>query len=239
MSLKNMLRPLIPAPIRAARIAWKSVQPIHPRQCPICGYQGNFGMFGRPPRIDALCKGCGSLERHRLFWLWFDAKSEKMQEPILHFAPEPFMEKMFRNLYGDYRSADLFAKADLKLNIEDTGLATGSFRTIICHHVLEHVNDRKAMAELYRLLADDGLLICSVPMVEAWESTFDDPDITSPEARKRHYGYGDHVRMYGRDFRDRLSEAGFAEIEAVTAKGKAVADHGLMAGETFFLCRKG
>ena len=38
---------------------------VTPRTCPICGYHGLFQVFGTPPRYDARCGGCGSLERHR------------------------------------------------------------------------------------------------------------------------------------------------------------------------------
>jgi|AACY02.2.fsa_nt_gi hypothetical protein len=44
------------------------------RTCPICGYHGPFDAFGTYfVRPDAVCRGCGSRERHRLLKLLLDA----------------------------------------------------------------------------------------------------------------------------------------------------------------------
>jgi hypothetical protein len=47
------------------------------------------------------------------------------------------------------------------------------------------------------------------------------------------------VRYYGRDFRNRLREAGFEKIEEITAEGQDVVDYGLWRGEKFFVLVKG
>jgi ubiquinone/menaquinone biosynthesis C-methylase UbiE len=61
-------------------------------------------------------------------------------------------------------TADLNQPADLKLDIEETGLENGSYDIIICNHVLEHVDDfRKALKEMYRILTPGGSFICSFP----------------------------------------------------------------------------
>jgi ubiquinone/menaquinone biosynthesis C-methylase UbiE len=73
----------------------------------------------------------------------------------------------FRRLYSKYATADLNSEADLTLNIEHIDLPSGSVNTVICNHVLEHVSDRKALAEIYRVLSSKGLLIASVPMSRA------------------------------------------------------------------------
>ena len=63
-------------------------------------------------------------------------------------------------------TADLYSDADLKLDIQATGLADESFDVIVCNHVLEHVDDfRIALKELHRLLCPGGSLICSFPMI--------------------------------------------------------------------------
>jgi Methyltransferase domain len=41
------------------------------------------------------------------------------------------------------------------------------------------------------------------------EHTYEDWDVTGPEDRLREFGQEDHVRLYGRDFADRLTAAGF------------------------------
>ena len=40
----------------------KNLQGVYPRECPCCGYLGKFKAFGHPPRYDAICPQCGSLE---------------------------------------------------------------------------------------------------------------------------------------------------------------------------------
>jgi predicted Zn-ribbon and HTH transcriptional regulator len=43
----------------------KNLQGVYPRECSCCGFHGKFKACGRPPRYDARCPQCGSLERHR------------------------------------------------------------------------------------------------------------------------------------------------------------------------------
>jgi Methyltransferase domain len=233
--LKKAVRPFVPEIL----ISLRNLRPLYARTCPLCGYSGYFLRYpGRPPRLDALCPRCGALERHRLFWLWFRGEKSKLEEPILHFAPEPILRDKFRRLYSKYATADLNNKADLTLNIEHIDLPSDSVNTVLCNHVLEHVSDRKALAEIYRVLSSKGLLIASVPIVEGWDHTYENESITSPLEREVHFGQFDHVRYYGRDFRDRLHAAGFTKIDEVTAKGQDVATYGLLRGEKIFLCSK-
>ena len=54
------------------------------------------------------------------------------------------------------------------LNIEEIELATNTVDVILCSHVLEHVDDKKAMPELFRILKSGGRLLAMVPII-AWE----------------------------------------------------------------------
>ena len=84
----------------------------------------------------------------------------------------------------------------------------GQFDIVYCSHVLEHVSeDRKAIRELWRVLRNGGLAIVLVPVMG--DRTLEDPLVTDPSERKKLFGQEDHVRRYGRDFVDRLREAGF------------------------------
>ena len=65
------------------------------------------------------------------------------------------------------------------------------------------------MKELFRVLKPNGWAILQVPLEPNLDKTFEDPSITSPEERKRMFGQKDHVRLYGKDYKDRLQEAGF------------------------------
>ena len=81
---------------------------------------------------------------------------------------------------------------------------------ILCSHVLEHVvDDRKAMRELHRVLHPSGWALIVVPIASRRDETFEDPAVLTPADRERVFGQADHVRIYGRDFKARLEEAGF------------------------------
>jgi SAM-dependent methyltransferase len=213
---------------------------LHPRSCPVCGYKGKFTAFGQPPRFDARCPGCNALERHRLMILWIEREDGFLpHHSVLHFAPEPQIATRIRPAVARYETADLSDRINTthKLNIEDTGLPDNVYDRIICSHVLEHVDDAKALAEMFRMLRPGGIALLMTPIVEGWAKTYENPAITLPAERALHFGQSDHQRMYGRDFRDRIRAAGFALTE-FTAVEPDVLAYGLMRGETLFLARK-
>lgn len=88
----------------------------------------------------------------------------------------------------------------------------GRFDAFICSHVLEHVpDDRKAMAELFRVLKPGGWGITMVP-IEIGRPDVDEECGPLPESERwRRFGQDDHVRMYSQEgFLSRLRGAGFA-----------------------------
>lgn len=213
---------------------------LHPRTCPICGDTAHFAVFGHPPRYDARCTSCGSLERHRLFALYVqrhDAFGPGMR--VLHFAPERQLGQLIRARVKDYETADLAQRLEVThhINIEDTGLPDAHYDRIVCNHVLEHVDDRKALSEMFRMLKPGGKAFLMTPVVEGWAETYENPAITDVAGRLLHFGQGDHVRMYGRDLRDRIRAPGFALAE-FTAVEPDVLAHGLIRGETLFIATK-
>jgi len=181
--------------------------------CPLCekNYRA-FKTFGVIPRPNAMCPGCGSLERHRLLWmtlqkLWNSGKLPK-DGKVLHVAPEESLTAKFKDGF-DYLSADLNgSRAMVAMDITSIDFPAEYFDAVICNHVLEHIpDDRKALAELYRVLKTGGWASIQVPM--KGEKTFEDLSVTDPKERERLFGQFDHVRQYGMDFLDRLREAGF------------------------------
>jgi SAM-dependent methyltransferase len=216
--------------------AAQGAEPLERRTCTICAYQGFFGAFGRPPRLDAQCPQCGSLERHRFQWMYLG--ETELQRPILHAAAETALERKLRQRYAsDYRTSDLLGPADLRLDLEKIDLPDASVGTVICNHVLEHLDDRKALREIHRILQKGGKLVCSVPIVWGWETTYEDPTITSAHERELHFGQDDHVRFYGRDFVDRLREADFSVDEWSTQPRDCVT-YSLQRGDKFFVGTK-
>lgn len=247
MHISQLLKSFIPSQLIeirrvliAARAKKAIVEKSQPRTCPICSFNGHFLDHGDPIRKNALCPNCGSLERHRLFWLWLRSKKAGFfKEPVIHFAPEVTISERLRLMFEDYNTADLFDEnADIKLNIESIQLPTQSVGTVICFHVLEHVDDRKALFEISRILKEGGYFIVCVPMVHSWKTTYENDKITDPQLRSLHFGRHDHIRVYGLDFKDRLSGAGFSIEEEVIAEGEAVIDYALLGGESFFVCYK-
>ena len=209
------------------------------RECTVCGHRGRFMAAGHPPRYDARCPVCRSLERHRLLMLAFERL--KLIEPgkrVLHFAPEPVLRDYLKARAGEYKTADLApGRADFVLNIEALDLPDEDFDIVIVNHVLEHVDDAKALAELYRVLTPGGILVATVPIIEGWDTSYENAAITSETDREIHIGQNDHVRYYGRDLRERIRAAGFSLGEFV-GSGDEVVRYGLLRGERVFIGRK-
>ena len=186
---------------------------VRPVVCPLCG--GRFARFleqGEPPRPRARCPGCGSLERHRLLWLWlqFNFQASASPRTLLHFAPERCLASQLReSVGGGYVSADLIEPADIRLDITRLPFRSGSLNAIVCNHVLEHIpDDRAAMDELHRVMAVGGWGTFDVPVDLARATTDEDPSADRDE-RIRRFGQHDHARQYGRDYPSRLIAAGF------------------------------
>lgn len=187
------------------------------RHCPICGIRRRkFLPYGYvTSREDALCPGCLSLERHRAIWLYITQRSDLMQkhQRLLHIAPEVSLrDKLSRSGTDDnYITADLESPlADMHFDVQHIPLDDRSFDVVICNHLFEHVaDDRRAMRELYRIMRPGGWGIMTVPEDRSRATTFEDDTITDPKERTALFGQYDHRRIYGRDYDDRLRQAGF------------------------------
>lgn len=169
-------------------------------------------------RNNVLSPSTLSLERHRLLWLWLKNETDFFTAPkkVLHFAPEQAFYKRFRNQKNlDYTTTDLNSPlADVKADICNLPFEDNSFDIIFCNHVLEHIpNDVKAMQELYRILKPGGIGIFQIPQDLSRETTFEDDTITNPKERAAIFGQYDHVRIYGRDYFDKLRSVGFRVTE--------------------------
>lgn len=209
------------------------------RECPLCGHKGKFLGYGYPYVCDILCPKCGSLERHRLLTLASRAHDFFRDKAVLHFAPETAIRRLVLDQRPySYTTADLFAEpVDRKENIESLTIADETYDVVICLHVLEHVNDRKAASELFRVLKPGGTLIAMFPICEGWDETFEDASRRTPSERLLYFGQHDHERFFGRDARERLAAPGF-HVEEFTAVEPDVSRYGLARGEKVFVCTR-
>jgi predicted SAM-dependent methyltransferase len=192
-------------------------------------------------RNNVLSPSTLSLERHRLLWLYLNdetdffqseldsdssvkqPKSFKLRDTetssvlkVLHFAPEQAFYKLFRNQKNlDYTTTDLFSPlADVKADICDLPFEDNQYDVILCNHVLEHIpDDTKAMQELYRVLKPGGMAILQIPQDLSRATTFSDDSIIDQKERAKIFGQYDHVRIYGRDYFEKLRSIGFTVIE--------------------------
>lgn len=170
-------------------------------------------------RSNVLSPSTLSLERHRLFWLYLHNETDFFSAPkkVLHFAPEQAFYNRFRKMKNlEYVTTDLNSPlADVKADICNLPFKNDEFDIIFCNHVLEHIpEDTKAMQELYRVMKSGGMGFFQIPQDLSREKTFEDNSITDKKQRAKIFGQYDHVRVYGRDYFDKLRSIGF-EVEEV------------------------
>jgi len=199
-------------------------------------------------RENALSPSTLSLERHRLLWLYlknetaFFTYDKKLK--VLHIAPEQcFLNRFKKQKNLEYITSDIESPiADVKADICDLPFDENSFDVVLCNHVLEHIpDDTKAMQELYRVMKSGGFGIFQIPQDLNRDKTFEDDSITDPKERAKIFGQYDHVRVYGRDYFDKLRTIGFNVEEVNYSKkidSQLVNRYALMKNEILPVCRK-
>ena len=199
-------------------------------------------------RENALSPSTLSLERHRLMWLFlrdnttFFTATKKLK--VLHIAPEQCFLDIFRKQQNlNYITSDLESPiADVKADICDLPFKENEFDVVFCNHVLEHIsNDTKAIQELYRVLKPGGFGIFQIPQDLSKAITFADNTITDRKERAKLFGQYDHVRVYGRDYFDKLRSIGFKVDEVDYTKKitlEKIEEFCLMQNEILPVCYK-
>lgn len=166
--------------------------------------------------FEFTCENCGAIDRDRLYAQYFSTRLKK-NEPlsVLDIAPSSPLQRFLKSHFTalKYRSADLFmGGVDDLVDITNMHVyADATFDFVICSHVLEHIEeDKKAMAELYRVLKPGGKAIVMVPVLLSLNEDYQVPEATTTDDRWKHYAQNDHVRMYSKPgFLSKLSEVGF------------------------------
>ena len=202
-------------------------------ECPLCEHRfrkmlpGGFDLpviaekqiVGGGRRDNDVCPRCQSTDRDRLIYLYLKHQSDFFDEKphLMHIAPEPSLYSVFKKTANiDYYPATKYEeglyydKSVQKEDLLDLQVDDDSFDWVICNHVLEHIpDDAKAMSELFRVLKPGGKALLQVPYSLVLDKTFEDPKITKPSEREKFFGQFDHVRIYGKDYSERLRKAGF------------------------------
>jgi len=199
-------------------------------------------------RNNVLSPSTLSLERHRLLWLYLQNETDfftaKEKKNVLHFAPEQEFYKRFKKQKNiQYTTTDLFSPlADVKADICNLPFEDNQYDVLFCNHVLEHIpDDTKAMQELYRVLKPGGMAILQIPQDLNRAATFSDDSITDEKERAAIFGQYDHVRVYGRDYFDKLRTIGFTVVEEDYTKKinpELVTKYCLAPGEIIPVCFK-
>ncbi|MDP5158356.1 MAG: methyltransferase domain-containing protein [Flaviramulus sp.] len=175
-------------------------------------------------RNNVLSPSTLSLERHRLLWLYLKNETNffSANHKVLHFAPEQAFYKRLRKMKNlNYVTTDLNSPlADVKADICNLPFKDNEFDIILCNHVLEHIpDDTKAMQELYRVLKPSGFGVFQIPQDLKRDKTFEDNLIIDRKERAKIFGQYDHVRIYGRDYFEKLRNIGF-KVEEVDYTAK-------------------
>jgi SAM-dependent methyltransferase len=216
-------------------------------ECPICGSTySQFLPFNRP---NALCYKCHSLERHRLMYLFLKNKAQFFDQTIkvLHFAPEKGLHDVIRTYPNiNYQTADLMTTyidaigvmPDHVMSVTDIKFDDNTFDVVLCNHVFELVpDDLVGMKEIYRVLKPNGYAIIQGAVNNANTKTIETKDLTDEETRLI-AGAHQHVRRYGRDYKDRLAAAGFRVEVNDFVKTLDQKRYGLMPDEDVYVCWK-
>lgn len=217
-------------------------------ECPCCGWhvrgfmnRGGWSVYND----DGYCPRCNGKARHRRLWLFLRERTKFFDSGnrVLDIGPSLGLSKALASRDDlDYVTVATEAntpRLSILGDVENLPFADRSFDVVICQHVLEHVtDDRRSLAEIRRVLKDDGWAIISAP-VRLDQLTYEDPSITDPEERLRAFGERSHVRWYGHDLSDRLSAAG---LDASLDRGDTIEDadrkrFGLRLDENLFVCR--
>ena len=97
------------------------------------------------------------------------------------------------------------------------------------------------MQELYRVLKKNGFGIFQIPQDLSRATTFEDNSIIDKKERAKIFGQYDHVRIYGRDYFNKLRKVGFKVDEIDYSKKispKKIKRFCLMKGEILPVCYK-
>lgn len=204
--------------------------------CNCCGY--TFSRWITLGNGELLCPRCGSLPRTRRLHQLLQEEFLRPDLRMLHFSPSRTLNRVLSQRADmTYDSTDFVGEfaAKYRFDILNITMPVATYDLIVCFHVLEHIeDDRRAMAELFRVLKPGGTLLVQTPF-KAGE-IYEDPNVATPEGRLAAFGQDDHVRVYSvKGLARRLTAAGFAvDVRSFTEDSR----RGMRAGEMVLVCSR-
>ena len=215
--------------------------------CPCCGWTGwSYRILDVGLSIvhGVECPQCKSQERHRMLFLFFSRHLPEFMKSstsrILHLSPEKILvDLLSRESEAQIMSMDIdplgiahaegacFASDLMALSVKNE-----VFDAVIGIHVLEHVlDDRKSLAEIYRILRPGGAAFLMVPFGPIPETCeWGEPNVLL---------FG-HVRDYSiHDFAKRLN---LFEVKEITPEqivsGEELQRYSIPSNQIIYLCTK-
>jgi len=181
----------------------------------------NHKIIGGGRRKNMLCPYCLSTDRDRLVYFYLTTRKDIVDKnlSLLHVSPESSLKKYLKDFSNiAYLSGDKFEKryqgfyydkSTLNLDLTNLQFPNENFDIIICNHVLEHIKEeKKALNEIKRVLKYDGWALLQVPIAFENKKTIEYQGMSSKN-KENIYGQGDHERLYGLDYPERLRSYGF------------------------------
>lgn len=196
--------------------------------CNICNCE-EFIEFGDPPRKNARCKNCFSLERHRAIYHILKAKELLVStgyERCLHIAPEKILHSILYDIYkSGYITTDILPQIYqhaqcLKLNFPDQYniFPSNYFDLVIHNHILEHIpgNFKNHIDELVRIIKPNCKMMFTIPSGNVYRNIYETIEggefLESDDERIKLFGQKDHVKVFGTDLIEYL-QSKFTSVE--------------------------
>lgn len=180
-----------------------------------------YSVAGGGYKLNVQCPNCGSVDRSRLLYLFFELRTEVYERKtlLLHISPN---HEIARALGGNPNVKQVCGSIEpdqykefnaIYLDVQKIDASDSHFDVVVCCHVIEHVDDDSlAFKEIYRVLKPNGFAVLQVPLALNLEKTLEDKNDITPKQRKIAYGQVDHVRLYGVDYFERIRAAGFRVV---------------------------